>query len=374
MYPLVSVVTITYNLVRANRGEAFRRAADSVLAQTYPHIEYLIIDGASTDGTLELFKDYEETGKLTVYSEPDSGIYNAMNKGLAKAKGKYIIFLNSDDYWHDPQGIEQSVRILEMAQADFSIAPHTLKSEDGLTLGVCTPSPASFFADMPFCHQTMLARTELLREVGGFDEAFKIAADYDLTTRLLLRGAHPVFLPLNFTTFSEGGISNKKDILQQQVDEKLRVFHKNYDTFIGPERAEKLFKGTADAELFHFLNYVVHPSISHQLQNQVCHLNSGRYLITSGWAVRSNTTMDTTKISGPFNIPMLTIRKTPDSTQYKLLGFLPILSVRIRPLSCSSHVRITSLCGIPILHSIYSERTSRKLLFGCFTIYKKRIK
>lgn len=73
MQPLVSVVTITYNLVGANRGEAFRRAADSVLAQTYPHIEYLIIDGASTDGTLELFKDYEETGKLTVYSEPDSG-------------------------------------------------------------------------------------------------------------------------------------------------------------------------------------------------------------------------------------------------------------------------------------------------------------
>lgn len=374
MQPLVSVVTITYNLVKANRGDSFRRAANSVLAQTYPHIEYLIIDGASTDGTLELFKNYEETGKLTVYSEPDSGIYNAMNKGLAKAKGKYIIFLNSDDYWHDPQGIEQSVRILEMTQADFSIAPHTLKSEDGHTHGICTPSPASFFADMPFCHQTMLARTELLREVGGFDESFKIAADYDLTTRLLLRGAHPVFLPLNFTTFSEGGISNKKDILQKQVDEKLRVFHKNYDTFIGPKRAEKLLKGATDDELLHFLNYVVHPSIAHQLQSRVYHLNSGRYLVTSGWAVRGNATMDTTRISGPFNIPMLTIRKTPDSTQYKLLGFLPFLSIRVKPLSCSSHVRITSLCGIPIMHSIYSERTTRKLLFGCFTIYKKRVR
>ncbi|MBQ7024461.1 MAG: hypothetical protein IJN29_12830, partial [Akkermansia sp.] len=280
----------------------------------------------------------------------------------------------SDDYWHDPQGIEKSVCMLELAQADFSIAPHTLKSADGHTHGVCTPSPASFFANMPFCHQTRLARTELLREVGGFDESFKIAADYDLINRLLLRGAHPVYTPCNFTTFSEGGISTQNDIIQKQDEERLRVFHKNYDNLIGSERAAKLLKGAADAELLRILNYVVHPSVAHQLSGLVYHLNTGRYLATSGGAVHRDAATSTTKISGPFNIPMLTIRKTPDSTQYKLLGFLPFLSIRIKPVAYASHVRLTSLCGIPIMHSIYSERTTRKLLFGCFTIYKKRVR
>lgn len=205
----------------------------------------------------------------------------------------------------------------------FPSPPPTLKSEDGNTLGVCTPSPASFFANMPFCHQTMLARVALLRAVGGFDESFKIAADYDLVNRLLLRGAHPVYTPCNFTTFSEGGISTQKDIIQKQDEERLRVFHKNYDNLIGPERAEKLLKGQADAELLRILNYVAHPSVAHQLPDLVYHHNAGRYLTTSGGAVHRDATINTTKISGPFNIPMLAIRPPPAVPNTSFRAFFP---------------------------------------------------
>jgi glycosyltransferase involved in cell wall biosynthesis len=89
--PKLTVVTIVYNNVRD-----IERTVLSVLNQTYPNIEYLIIDGSSTDGTLELLKKYE--GRLAkLISEKDEGIYDAMNKGLALASGDYILFMNSGD-------------------------------------------------------------------------------------------------------------------------------------------------------------------------------------------------------------------------------------------------------------------------------------
>lgn len=372
MNPLVSVVTVTYNLVKSGRSEAFRRAVDSVHNQTYENIEHIIIDGASNDGTLDLFRDYELAGKVNVYSEPDTGIYNAMNKGLARAKGKYIIYLNSDDFWHNPKGIEQSVYILELAQADFSVAPFTLQKENGEVPGSSIPSLASFFAIMPCCHNTMLARTELLRKLDGFDESYKISADYNLTTRLLLQGAHPVYTPCNFVTFCEGGISNAPEMRTRHQEERLRVFHHNYDPIIGSERASRLLYGEADADLIHALSYIVHPSVSVHLTEIVKSYNMARYLIVSGGAVQHDFLTRTTKITGLFNIPLVEICSTPHSSRYKILGCLPLVSVHIQPTDFASHTRTLYLCGIPFLKYKYSEQSSRALLFGHITIYKKR--
>ncbi len=372
MQPLVSVITVIYNLIKAGRKEAFCRAVDSVQNQTYSNIEHIIIDGASNDGTLDLLRPYEQSGKLTVYSEPDTGIYNAMNKGLARAKGKYIIYLNSDDFWHKSDGIEKSVRILEMSKADFSVAPHTLQNKNGSIVGVCTPSPASFFSNMPFCHQTMLVRTAILREFGGFDESFSIAADYDLVTRLLLRGAHPVYIPCNFTTFCEGGISTQLDIVAKQDEERMRVFHKNYDELFGSEKAEKLFKGAADEELLRTLSYMVHPSVAQYFSCIVKNFNNGCYLTVSGGAVRKDTQAITAKMSSLFNIPILKKRISPIATHYYFLGFLPLLSTHITPTAYSSHTYTLNLFGIPFFRYVYSEQTIRGLLFGCITVYKKK--
>lgn len=372
MHPLVTVITVTYNIIKANRKEAFCRAVASVQNQTYCSIEHIVIDGASDDGTLDLLRPYEQSGKLTVYSEPDTGIYNAMNKGLSRAKGKYIIYLNSDDFWHKSDGIEQSVLLLEMCKADFSIAPHTLQKENGRIVGVCTPSPASFFANMPFCHQTMLARTERLREIGGFDETFTIAADYDLVTRLMLRGAHPVYTACNFTTFCEGGISTRLDVVSKQDEERKRVFHKNYDSLIGHENAEKLFKGAANEEILRTLSYMVHPSVSQHFSSIVKNYNNGRYLTVSGGAVRKDPQEITIKISSLFNIPILKKRITPIASHYKVFGFLPLFSTSIKPTAYSTHSYALSLFGIPFLRYEYSEQTTKALLFGCITIYKKK--
>lgn len=373
MSPLVSVITITYNLVKHDRVDSFRRAADSIHNQTYKNIEHIIIDGASSDGTLDIFKPYEAAGKLTVYSEPDTGIYNAMNKGLKQAKGKYIIYLNSDDFWHNPNGIEQSVHLLELAQADFSVAPFLLQKSDGTTVGAGTPSLASFFAIMPCCHQTMLARTDLLLKLGGFDESFQIAADYNLTTQLLLKGAHPVFVPCNFITFREGGISNDPAMVHLHHEERLKIFHMNYDSIIGTEKAARLVYGEADEDTLHTLNYIVHPSVAQQLPQIVKHFNMGRFLTVSGGAIRKNPLSYTTKITSIFNLPLVKIVETPSSTHYKFLGCLPLISRKIQTTGWSSHNHTIYVCGIPLLCYKYGEQSSRIILLGVITIYKKRI-
>ena len=119
MQPKVTIVTITYNLLEANREKTFRQCVESVHNQTYENIEHIVIDGASNDGTIELLKEYADKNWLTYYSEPDTSIYNAMNKGLAKATGEYITFLNSDDFYHNLEGISKTVKTIVNSNADF---------------------------------------------------------------------------------------------------------------------------------------------------------------------------------------------------------------------------------------------------------------
>lgn len=203
----VSVVTITYNIINAGRKEFLRQCIESVHDQTYGNIEHIVIDGASTDGTVELIREYADKGWLTCYSEPDKGIYDAMNKGIEKATGKYIAFLNSDDFWHDVRGVEESVKYLEKEQADFSYATCYYLDENGNCMGCLKPQIGSFYIRMPFSHQTMFTKREKMLELGKFDDSFKSAADYDFIYRLILNGTKGVQVPLNFTSYRFIGIS-----------------------------------------------------------------------------------------------------------------------------------------------------------------------
>ncbi len=199
--PLITVVTITYNLINSGREAYVRQMIESVKNQTYENIEHLIIDGASTDGTLEIFKDYPN---LKVFSQPDNGIYNAMNKGVSHANGKYIVFLNSDDFWHDSHAVEESVKALEENNADFSYAPAKYLDENDKFLTYFFPSMETFFLRMPFSHQSMFTKTELVK----FDEKYRSSGDYDFVLRLILSGAKGVLVPLNFTSYRWIGMSS----------------------------------------------------------------------------------------------------------------------------------------------------------------------
>ncbi len=260
--PLVTVVTVIYNLLKANRKEEFRQCMQSVREQTYAKIEHIIIDGASTDGTLDLLHEYEQEWGVKVYSEPDKGIYDAFNKGIARARGKYIAFLNSDDFWHDSRGVEESVRVLEEERADFSYAPSvsTEKKE-----WVYDNNISSFLFKTPFNHQTMFARTERLRQIGGFDLQYKVFADCDVMIRLLMKGAKAVRVPLCFLTFRPGGFWQSYDpVLLKQ--EKQTMYRNNFSSFLSEHEFVLLWDFKLSPHFRKVLRRKVHPVVYREIR------------------------------------------------------------------------------------------------------------
>jgi len=178
---LVSVITVVRN------GRAtLQKTIDSVLAQTYAPIEHLIIDGASTDGTVELLESYAPRLGHWV-SEPDQGVYDAMNKGLSLARGGIIAFLNADD-WYEPDAVAAAVEALRDDGVDYCYGA-VRACLDGRPVAVNRPQAAPSFAErvlleMPFCHITLFARRAVYEHIGGFDTRYRIAADHDFVVKL----------------------------------------------------------------------------------------------------------------------------------------------------------------------------------------------
>lgn len=213
--PHVTVVTVVRNLVEADRVDTFRQCVESVRGQSWPAVEHLVVDGASTDGTLGILDAYAKRGFVLYRSAPDRGVYDAMNTGLGLAPGEFVTFLNSDDFYHDPRFLEQSVLALRRTDADCSYAPvRQLDPQGGLN-----EHPARLGAallHMPFCHQTAVYKAASLRRYP-FHADFSIAADYEQVLRLLLDGRRFCEVPLCGVTFRYGGNSSR-DITRSNTD------------------------------------------------------------------------------------------------------------------------------------------------------------
>ncbi len=226
--PDVTVVTVCFNPLKAGRRELLAENLDSVQGQTGVAVEHLIIDGASTDGTLDFLLAYKNgCHDICILSKADSGIYEAMNRGIALARGKYVIFLNSDDHYHQADGLSVSMRALEESGCSFSFAPIWAKKESGrLRLRCPHRRLHKAFVFNVICHQSMMFRKEDLLEMGGYDLAYAIASDYDLMLRLVASGHTGCFVNHNFVTFEEGGFAmqNKKRNMKEK-GEIIKRFH-----------------------------------------------------------------------------------------------------------------------------------------------------
>ncbi|MDR1375426.1 MAG: glycosyltransferase [Holosporaceae bacterium] len=220
-FPKVTVITVVRDLIKFKRKEFFLQCLESVHEQTYPNIEHIIIDGASTDGTLDLLKEYAATGWIEYYSEPDNGIYYAMNKGICKSTGKYINFLNSDDYFCDTFGLERSVELLEDSGAVFSYSK-VYFSHNGEKISLMPNKIERFFFNMPFCHQGTLMRKDALVNEGMFDTGLKSASDYDLLIRLIIKGCNCIPIDIIFTVFRGGGFSSEYKSLSDGECQKIQ--------------------------------------------------------------------------------------------------------------------------------------------------------
>jgi len=225
--PLVTIVTVTYNLLEAGRKEYFRQCLESVHNQTYENIEHIVIDGASTDGTVDLIKNYADKGWITYISEKDNGIYDAMNKGIKNANGKYIAFLNSDDFFDNNNSVNLSVNLLEKEGADFSFADCRQLFNDKTS--IWKGNKEIFLYNMPFSHQTMFVKTNLLKKFHGFEAMYKVAADYDLIIKLLLNDYKSVYV--NEVIVSCRMIGDSQILLDDCKKETANIYKNNFKDF-----------------------------------------------------------------------------------------------------------------------------------------------
>ena len=182
----ISIITSVWN-----NKETIKDAIDSVLAQTYHNIEYIIVDGASTDGTVEVVKSYG--GKIAKFiSEKDNGLYDAMNKGITLATGDIVGILNSDDFYIDNQVIEKVVQEFEDKAVDSVYADLVFVKPENLDK-VVRYYNSSYFRPEKFAygwmpaHPTFFVKRKVYEKYGVFKTDYKIAADYELLTRFLAK-------------------------------------------------------------------------------------------------------------------------------------------------------------------------------------------
>ena len=168
----ISVITITYNNLFG-----LRRTCNSVLSQTCRDFEWVVIDGNSKDGSKEYLESLSQQPDFWV-SEPDSGIYNAMNKGIAHSQGEYLIFMNSGDIFYDEYVVQHALE--KWVDADIVYGDAMFCEKDGERM-VHYPDEFmlyDFWRSYTPCHQASFIRATLLRDNGGYDESYKITADY----------------------------------------------------------------------------------------------------------------------------------------------------------------------------------------------------
>lgn len=215
--PLVTVVTVTYNVIDAGREKTFRECVESIHSQTYHNIEHLIIDGASKDGTLSIIKEYESKGWLRYISEPDNGVWDAMRKGMRLANGKYINYLNTDDFFSFSNSVALAVEELECQNADYFFSPANRIEKDGDSESVHANlnyygNEDTVWWGKGMCHQSMYVKTDLLRELDPFNADIEISLDNYMMLQLVERDKKAAYLDMPLVTFRMGGISAVEDV------------------------------------------------------------------------------------------------------------------------------------------------------------------
>ena len=225
--PKVTVITVTFNLIQNGRKDFFRQCVESVHNQTYKNIEHLIIDGASTDGTLDVIKEYADKGWVHYISEPDKGHVDAMNKGIKMASGEYVAILNSDDYYL-PDMVKLSVDAILKNHADYSYSDcDMIKDEKKVSTWTCSELDiARFFIKYPFNHEAMLCKKEVCKELNYYDwEKDGTASDISFVNSLILGDYNRVYINKPLLQFRLGGCTNTPDPQGKKLSLDKHLLH-----------------------------------------------------------------------------------------------------------------------------------------------------
>ncbi|MCC5973735.1 MAG: glycosyltransferase [Rubellimicrobium sp.] len=224
----ITIVTAVYNR-EATVGQAIR----SVATQDHPDIEHLVVDGASTDGTLEAVKAAHHPG-MVVVSEPDGGIYDALNKGIARATGDVVGLLHSDDFFADTLVLSRVARAMEETGAEAAYGDLDYVSASDPTRVIrhwrAEPfSPRLLRRGWMPPHPTLFLRREVFERLGAYDTSYRIAADYEAILRWFGRGGiTSAHIPEVLVKMRVGGESNRSlSRILRKSREDLRALREN---------------------------------------------------------------------------------------------------------------------------------------------------
>ncbi len=226
MPPKLSIVTICYN--EAARIEA---TVQSVLQQTYTNYEYIVVDGASTDGTVDILNRYQDRFSVFI-SEADNGIYNAMNKAIDFCKGEYIYFLNGGDVLYEATTLAQI--FAHGVEGDLIYGNIAIKPIEGEQWVFEMPAKLTkpFLLKKTIPHQATFTHRKIFEKVGKYDESYKIAADYKLSLLAIYKhGFRLQYIPETFAVFDAGGVgtvnhdarNREKQSIHYEVFGKLNI-------------------------------------------------------------------------------------------------------------------------------------------------------
>lgn len=227
----ISIITATYN-----SGRTIGDTLESVLRQTYSDVELIVVDGASRDDTMDVVRRYEPRfgGRLHWTSEPDRGIYDAMNKGIARATGDVIGILNSDDFYTSDTVLERVAEAMAGGDVDAVYGDiHYVRDGD---LHKCV----RYYSSRPFrrglmrlgfmpAHPSFYCRREIYERYGTFDTTYRVAADFENLLRLIyVNRIRTRYLPVDFVTMRTGGASTSGLSSHRQImRDHLRALRSN---------------------------------------------------------------------------------------------------------------------------------------------------
>ena len=360
--PLVTIVTAVYNLIKGGRENTFKQTIESVQNQTYKNIEHIVIDGASNDGTIDLLKDYQDKGLIKYYSEPDKGIYDAMNKGILKAKGKYVVCLNSDDFYCDRKAVEYMVKRAESTNSDAVYGNAVRVNPETLEVISYWPGKENFyplFGACP-CHQTLCIKTDVMKELGLYDIKYKVSADNIFMTKMVQHDKKFSGIDVNIVCFRDDGFSNSNFALSEQ--ERINGFYKEYGQYHGLTKydCEKLFS----------YNFVLLPldeaiALGSKLEKNDWKQSYFTKLFEYQTQCIQQRIVDVAKqkINECWLFDIILLLKTTfnhNVKRYLLCGFFPLLKVKYN----EDKVKTYLFCVIPLTYVSHKHGVYKLRIFG----------
>ena len=226
LHPKFSIITVTYQA-----GKVLEDTIQSVIFQTYRNVEYIIVDGGSMDNTLDIVKKYQDRISIVV-SEPDKGLYDAMNKGIRLATGDYVCFLNAGDELHENETLQRMVHTLKTQEL-----PDVIYGETAIVDGeghflhmrrLQTPEVLhwkSFKQGMLVCHQAFFARRELAL-AHPYDLQYRFSADFDWCIRIMKDAKSMHNTHLTLIDYLNEGMTTRNH--KASLKERFRIMAKHY--------------------------------------------------------------------------------------------------------------------------------------------------